>query len=102
MSQILPVVYSSYTSLYFPSFESRLSSSNLFSELSLSFILALYLVLQNLGQEGDGQHNTYIEAKVLSLFKFCLLEFYFKSILVLFGFQLWKISVYNLPSCIAA
>ena len=102
MSQILPVVYSSYTPLYFPSFESRLSSSNLFSELSLSFVLALYLVLRNLGQEGDGRHNTYVEAKVLSLFKFCLSEFYFESILILFGFQLRKISVYNLPSCITA
>ena len=42
MSQILPVVYSLYTSLYFPSFESWLSSSNLFSELSLSFVFATH------------------------------------------------------------
>ena len=42
MSQILPVVYSSYTSLYFPSFESRLSSSNLFSKLSLRLIFAIH------------------------------------------------------------
>ena len=42
MSQILLVVYSSYTSLYFPSFESQLSSSNLFSELSLSFVFATH------------------------------------------------------------
>src|SRR6201996_7293919 len=86
MSQILPVVYSSYTPLYFPSFESRLSSSNLFSELSLSFVLALYLILRNLGQEGNGRHNTYVEAKVLSSFKFCFSEFYFESIFILFRF----------------
>ena len=42
MSQILLVVYSSYTSSYFPSFESRLSSSDLFSELSLSFVFATH------------------------------------------------------------
>ena len=42
MSQILPVAYSLYTSLYYPIFESRLSSSNLFSELSLSFIFATH------------------------------------------------------------
>ena len=41
MSQILLVVYSSYTSLYFPSFESQLSSSNLFPEL-LSFVFATH------------------------------------------------------------
>ena len=41
-SQILPVVYSSYTSLYFPSFESRLSSSNLFSELSLRLVFTIH------------------------------------------------------------
>ena len=42
MSQILLVVYSSHTSLYYPSFESRLSSSNLFPELSLSFIFTTH------------------------------------------------------------
>ena len=42
MSQILLVVYSLYTSLYYPSFESRLSSSNLFPELSLSFVFATH------------------------------------------------------------
>ena len=42
MSQNLLVVYSLYPSLYFPSFESRLSSSNLFSELSLSFVFATH------------------------------------------------------------
>ena len=42
MSQILLVVYSLHTSLYYPSFESRLSSSNLFPELSLSFVFATH------------------------------------------------------------
>ena len=42
MSQILLVVYSSHTSLYYPSFESQLSSSNLFSELSLRLVFAIH------------------------------------------------------------
>ena len=68
MSHILPVVYSLYTSLYFPSFESWLSSSNLFSELSLSFVLALYLVLQNLGQRRRWavQHIRYGQSPILT------------------------------------
>ena len=42
MSQILLVVYSSHTSLYYPSFKSWLSSSNLFSELSLRLVFAIH------------------------------------------------------------
>ena len=42
MSQFLLVVYSLYTSLYYPSFESRLSSSNLFPELNLSFVFTTH------------------------------------------------------------
>ena len=42
MSQILLVVYSLHTSLYYPSFESQLSSSNLFSELSLRLVFATH------------------------------------------------------------
>ena len=62
------------------SFESQLSSSNLFPELSLSFVFTTHRSLFSFSKiqdnEGNGQHNTYIEANVLSYFKFCILDLY--------------------------
>ena len=60
MSQILLVVYSSHTSLYYPSFESQLSSSNLFP-VKLSYTSPKWTT------QTDSDHKASASAYVLHL-----------------------------------
>ena len=101
-SQIPDVLLYFISSFVLASFESQLSSSNLFPELSLSFVFATHgspiLVLRNLGQQRQwvAQHIHWGKSPIL------LQVLYLGPISFLLGFQLQVFSVYNYPSWITA
>ena len=84
------------------SFESRLSSSNLFPELSLSFVFTTHgspiLVLRNLGQLRwrAAQHIHWGQGPIIPQ------VLYLRPISILFRFQLQIFFIYHFPSWITA